>query len=168
MENFGLHIWGEDNFIIENGTININHASKPSLLHITQTMRKSGHKGPLLLRFPHLIEKQISTLFSTFKKAKEAICYKGEFHAVFPLKVNQFPNFLNALMDVSQTYNYGLEAGSKAELIIAMTKTPIGAPITVNGFPSSPLLNSNLAFAKSPQFPATTVTYQVVELKSSI
>ena len=134
MKQFGLNIWGNDNFIIKNNTININYANKPSLLEIAQDIRDKGYKGPLLLRFPHLIEKQISTLFTTFEKAKKTFGYQGKFQAVFPLKVNQFPNFVHALMDVSQKYNYGLEAGSKAELIIAMSKTPIGAPITVNGF----------------------------------
>ncbi len=134
MKQFGLNIWGDDNFILKGNTVNINYANQPSLLEITQAIREKGYKGPLLLRFPHLIEKQISTLFHTFSKAKKEFNYLGDFHAVFPLKVNQFPNFIHALMDVSQAYNYGLEAGSKAELIIAMSQTPLGAPITVNGF----------------------------------
>ena len=82
MKNFGLNIWGDDNFIIENDTININHSSKPSLLQLTQKIRAKGHKGPVLLRFPHLIKKQISTLFMTFEKAKKEINYQGGFHAV--------------------------------------------------------------------------------------
>jgi arginine decarboxylase len=134
MKQFGISIWGDDNFVIENDTVNINYASRPSLLEITERIREMGYKGPLLLRFPHIIKKQINTLFRTFEKAKKEFGYRGDFHAVFPLKVNQFPNFVNALMDVAENYEYGLEAGSKAELIIAMTKTPIGAPITVNGF----------------------------------
>jgi arginine decarboxylase len=134
MKNFGLTIWGDKNFILKDDTININHANQPSLLEITQDIREKGYKGPLLLRFPHLIKKQISTLFETFEKAKKEFNYQGSFQAVFPLKVNQFPNFIHALMDVSKEYRYGLEAGSKAELIIAISKTPIGAPITVNGF----------------------------------
>ena len=148
MKNFGLDIWGDENFIIQGDTININHASKPSLISITQEIREKGYKGPLLLRFPHLIEKQISTLFNTFEKAKQEFNYKGNFQAVFPLKVNQFPNFVHSLMDVSQNYNYGLEAGSKAELIIAMTKTPLGAPITVNGFKDKEMISLCFIAAK--------------------
>ena len=148
MKNFGLDIWGDENFIIQDDTVNINHASKPSILEITQEIREKGYKGPLLLRFPHLIGKQISTLFNTFEKAKEEFNYKGSFQAVFPLKVNQFPNFIHALMDVSQNYNYGLEAGSKAELIIAMTKTPLGSPITVNGFKDKEMISLCFIAAK--------------------
>jgi len=148
MKQFGLHIWGDDNFIIDKDTINVNHASHPSLLQITQEIREKGYKGPLLLRFPHLIEKQISTLFSTFEKAKKEFKYKGDFQAVFPLKVNQFPNFIESLIEVSENYDYGLEAGSKAELIIAMTKTPLGAPITVNGFKDKEMISLCFIAAK--------------------
>ena len=132
--DYGIKIWADDNFIIKNNTINVNHKGQPSLLEITQTLRKKGYTGPLLLRFPHLIKKQISTLYKEFNRAIEEFDYHGKFQAVFPLKVNQFPNFVNALIEVSQEFNYGLEAGSKAELIIAMTHTPLGSPITVNGF----------------------------------
>ncbi len=165
MDNFGLEIWGEENFTIEHDTININHASKPSLLCLTKEIRAKGHKGPILLRFPHLIKKQISTLFNTFDKAKEEIAYQGCFHAVFPLKVNQFPNFISALMDVSQEFNYGLEAGSKAELIIAMSKTPLGAPITVNGFKDKEMIS--LCFIAAKMGHNITITIEGVgELKS--
>ncbi|WP_373028205.1 biosynthetic arginine decarboxylase [Sulfurovum sp.] len=148
MKNFGLNIWGENNFIINKDTININYGKQPSLLELTQEIREKGYKGPLLLRFPHLIEKQISTLFKTFDNAKKEFNYQGNFQAVFPLKVNQFPNFVHALMDVSKKYNYGLEAGSKAELIIAMTKTPLGAPITVNGFKDKEMISLCFIAAK--------------------
>lgn len=132
--NYGIDIWGDNNFIIKNNTININYKTQPSLLEITQEIRKQSYKGPILLRFPHLIKKQISTLYHEFNRAKEEFAYKGDFKALFPLKVNQFPNFVNSLIEVSKEYNYGLEAGSKAELLIAITHTPIGSPITINGF----------------------------------
>lgn len=140
-ENYGINIWGDNNFIIKNSTINVNHKSEPSLLEITHDIRNKGYKGPLLLRFPHLIKKQISTLYNEFNRAKEEFEYAGNFQAVFPLKVNQFPNFVNALMKVSKEFNYGLEAGSKAELLIAITHTPMGAPITVNGFKDKEMIS---------------------------
>ena len=140
-DNYGIHIWGDDNFIIKNSTININYKSQPSLLEITQNIRKKGYKGPLLLRFPHLIKKQISTLYNEFNRAKKEFEYTGNFQAVFPLKVNQFPNFITALMEVSKEFNYGLEAGSKAELLVAITHTPMGAPITVNGFKDKEMIS---------------------------
>ncbi len=140
-KNYGITIWGDNNFIIKNSTVNVNYKSEPSLLEITQDVRNRGYKGPLLLRFPHLIKKQISTLYNEFNRAKKEFEYRGKFQAVFPLKVNQFPNFVNSLMEVSKEFNYGLEAGSKAELLIAITHTPIGAPITVNGFKDKEMIS---------------------------
>jgi arginine decarboxylase len=66
--------------------------------------------------------------------------YNGTFNAVFPLKVNQFPNFVLPLKEIAKEYNYGLEAGSKAELILAMAYNNIDAPITVNGFKDRELI----------------------------
>ena len=161
MKNFGLHIWGDNNFIIKDDTINVNYAKKPSLLEITELIREKGYKGPLLLRFPHLIDKQLSTLFNTFSNAMNEFNYKGSFSAVFPLKVNQFPNFIHSLMDVSKEYNYGLEAGSKAELIIAMSKTPLGKPITVNGFKDKEMIS--LCFIASKMGHNITITIEGLE-----
>lgn len=140
-ENYGIDIWADENFIIKENTVNVKHKNEPSLLEITKKLREQGHTGPLLLRFPHLIKKQIATLYAQFNRAREVFDYQGKFQAVFPLKVNQFPNFVKALIEVSKGYNYGLEAGSKAELIIAMTHTPLGAPITVNGFKDKDMIS---------------------------
>ncbi len=157
-KNYGIAIWGDNNFIIKNSTVNINYKSEPSLLEITQNVREKGYKGPLLLRFPHLIKKQISTLYNEFNRAKKEFEYKGKFQAVFPLKVNQFPNFVNSLMEVSKEFNYGLEAGSKAELLIAITHTPIGAPITVNGFKDKEMIS--LCFIASQMGHNITLTIE--------
>ncbi len=157
-KNYGIDIWGDNNFIIENSTVRVNHKSNPSLLKITQDIRKQGYKGPVLLRFPHLIKKQISTLYNEFNRAKKEFDYKGNFQAVFPLKVNQFPNFVNSLMEVSKEFNYGLEAGSKAELLIAITHTPIGSPITVNGFKDKEMIS--LCFIASNMGHNLTITIE--------
>ena len=156
--NYGINIWGDKNFIIKESTVNINHANQPSLLEITSSVRERGYKGPLLLRFPHLIKKQIDMLYGEFRRAKKEFDYQGDFQAVFPLKVNQFPNFVNALMDVSKEYGYGLEAGSKAELIIAMTHTPLGSPITVNGFKDKEMIS--LCFIASNMGHNITITIE--------
>ena len=134
MKNFGLDIWANKNFIIEDGAIKLNYKSMPSLLEITKNIRNKGVRGPILLRFPHLIKKQIRSLYEHFGTAITENNYTGSFNAVFPLKVNQFPHVVEAVVQQGKKYNYGLEAGSKAELILAMSKTPKDANITVNGF----------------------------------
>ncbi len=149
MNNFGLDIWANKNFIIEEGLVRLNYKSMPSLLDITQKIREKGTRGPLLLRFPHLIKKQIRSLYTYFDKAIEENSYKGRFHAVFPLKVNQLPHVVNAVVEQGEKFSYGLEAGSKAELILAMAKTPFKAPITVNGFKDKEMITLGFIAAQS-------------------
>ena len=149
MKNFGLDLWSNKNFIIENGEIKLNYKSMPSLFEITKEIRESGVRGPILLRFPHLIKKQIRSLYSYFDKAIQENNYKGSFNAVFPLKVNQFPHTVEAVVSQGAKFNYGLEAGSKAELILAMAKTPKGANITVNGFKDKEMITLGFIAAQS-------------------
>ncbi len=149
MKNFGLDIWANKNFIIEEGEVRLNYKSMPSLFEITKSIREEGTRGPLLLRFPHLIKKQIRSLYSHFDSAIKENNYKGSFNAVFPLKVNQFPHAVHAVVNEGKEYNYGLEAGSKAELILAMAKTPKGANITVNGFKDKEMIMLGFIAAQS-------------------
>ncbi len=142
--NYGINIWGANNFFIENGVLKINYANQPALIDIIKEIEEKGFQGPILLRFPHLIRKQINSLYNSFKKAIKLFEYKGKFKAVFPLKVNQFPTFIKPLIKIADKYNYGLEAGSKAELILAMTYNNKKAPITINGFKDKDMIR--LAF----------------------
>lgn len=141
MKDYGIDIWGSDNFIIKNGKICINFGKNPALIDIVAFLRDEGYKGPLLLRFPHLIQKQIQRIYTKFERAKKEFDYKGSFNAVYPLKVNQYPGFVKNLVNFGKDYNYGLEAGSKAELLLAMAYNNDNAPITVNGFKDRELIN---------------------------
>ncbi|MDQ7043608.1 MAG: arginine decarboxylase, partial [Sulfurimonas sp.] len=134
MNTYGLDIWSDDNFIIHQDEVLINYKSKPSLLEITNKIRSEDVRGPIILRFPHLIKKQINKLYNSFNASIKENNYKGDFQAVFPLKVNQFPFVVQAITNEGRAFSYGLEAGSKAELILAMSKSINNSPITVNGF----------------------------------
>ena len=149
MQNFGLNIWANNNFLMENGELKLNYKSMPSLLSIIEEIRHNGVRGPTILRFPHLIKKQIKSLYSNFDKAIFENNYQGNFSAVFPLKVNQLSNAVEAVIKQGKEFNYGLEAGSKAELIIAMSKTPDGAKITVNGFKDKEMITLGFIAAQS-------------------
>ncbi|PLY11188.1 MAG: arginine decarboxylase [Arcobacter sp.] len=141
VNDYGIDIWSDDNFIIEDGLAKVNFDGKPSLISIVKDIRKQDFKGPLLLRFPHITKKQINTLYNVFNASIKEYNYKGTFNAVFPLKVNQLPNFIHPLLKEGKKFNYGLEAGSKAELVIAMTYNNLGSPITVNGFKDKEMIH---------------------------
>ncbi|WP_456404189.1 biosynthetic arginine decarboxylase [Hydrogenimonas sp.] len=145
---YGTHIWGEENFVIDEGVVKINHGCRPALVEITKRLREEGYKGPLFFRLPHLAEKNVRTLFAHFERAKKEFGYTGKFKAVFPLKVNQFPGFIIPLMEATEDLDYGLEAGSKGELILAMAYTNLGRPITVNGFKDREMISIGFLAAK--------------------
>jgi arginine decarboxylase len=167
MQTYGIDIWGDSNFVIKDDKVHVNHKSSPSLLEITQQIRQSGLRGPMILRFPHLIGKQIDRLYTTFKTAIAENGYTGTFNAVFPLKVNQFPEAVNAIVEHGDNHGYGLEAGSKAELLIAMAKTPQNAPITVNGFKDTEMIT--LGFMAAHMGHDITLTIEGIgELESII
>ncbi|WP_457564799.1 biosynthetic arginine decarboxylase [Caminibacter sp.] len=165
--NYGIDIWGANNFFIENGKLKINYGNQPALIDIVKEIEEKGFQGPILLRFPHLIRKQINSLYNSFNKAIKEFNYKGKFQAVFPLKVNQFPSFLKPLIKIAKKYNYGLEAGSKAELILAMAYNNKTAPITINGFKDKDMIR--LAFIAGFMGYNVTITIEGLnELESII
>ena len=167
MKNYGIHLWSNGDFVIEDGLVKVNYGAKPSIYEITKKIRDAGIKGPLLLRFPHLIKKQIASLYSEFNRAIKSFDYKGNFNAVFPLKVNQFPNYIESLIPIAKEFGYGLEAGSKAELIIAMAYNNKNAPITVNGFKDRSMIT--LGFLSAQMGHDTTLTIEGLgELESII
>lgn len=162
-----MEIWSENNFVIDGDEVVVNYKSTPSLLTITDEIRKNGIRGPILLRFPHLIKKQIAKLYSSFNFAIDENSYQGSFNAVFPLKVNQFPHLVDAVVKEGEEYSYGLEAGSKAELILAMSKTLDNRHITVNGFKDKEMIT--LAFIAAQSGHNITVTIEGLgELKTII
>ncbi len=149
MPRYGIDIWGKGSFDIDQkGKVVVNFGSKPAMVDIVNEIRKKDISGPLLLRFPHLIKQQISLVFDTFKRVQNEFSYSGNFSAVFPLKVNQYPGFVKNIVNLGKDYNYGLEAGSKAELILAMSYNNLGSPITVNGFKDNEMIVLGFLAAK--------------------
>ena len=165
--DYGINIWANDNFIIDNKKVKINYKCKPSLIKITKEIREKGIRGPILLRFPHLIEKQIELIYENFKRAKDEFDYRGSFNALYPLKVNQYPNFVKNLVKIGKKQNYGLEAGSKAELLLAMAYNSKNSPITVNGFKDEEIIS--LGFIAKEMGHNITLTIEgLSELKNII
>ncbi len=158
MNRYGIDIWGDDNFIIDNDVVRLNYESKPALIEIVKEIRDEGNTGPLILRFPHITKKQIEKLYSIFNNTITENNYSSKFYAVFPLKVNQLPNYILPMLENSSHLNYGLEAGSKAELLLAMAYNNKNAPITVNGFKDKEMIT--LGFIAKNQGHNITLTIE--------
>lgn len=166
--DYGLGIWGNSNFTIDGGgRVCLNTDFKQPLIDMVKEIQSQGIRGPILLRFPHLIKRQIVDIYSNFDRAMREFQYNGKFNAVFPLKVNQYPGFVKNLVEIGKPYNYGLEAGSKPELLLAMAYNNFDAPITVNGFKDNELIN--IGFIAAEMGHDITLTIEGLrELKSII
>lgn len=132
--DYGINLWANNNFFIDKGVVKLAADSQPALLEMVKDIQPQVCSGPLLMRFPHLIEKQLDNLYANFRHSIKENKYTGQFKAVFPLKVSQQPTVVDSIIELGKKYGYGLEAGSKAELLLAIDKLPMGNPITVNGF----------------------------------
>ncbi len=165
--SYGLHIWADNNFIIKNDKLHVNYKSSPSILEIVKKIRERNIRGPIILRFPHIIQKQISSLYKAFNRAITESEYKGIFKAVYPLKVNHFPEVVKEIVKSGKMYRYGFEAGSKAELVLAMSQAQLGSAITLNGFKDEEIIT--LGFSAAAMGHNITLTIEGIgELESII
>ncbi len=91
-----------------------------NLHEVVKGLRDRGITAPVLLRFGDILESRIELLNESFRKAIADAGYRGEYRGVYPVKVNQQQQVVAEITRIGKTYDYGLEVGSKAELIAAM------------------------------------------------
>ena len=140
-ELYGIRNWGAGYFDINDAgevTVSVPADGKVatvSLMEIIAGMQQRGLQMPVLLRLDNLLEAQIALLNDTFAKAIKALGYQAEYRGVFPIKVNQQCAVIEEMARVGERYGHGLEAGSKAELLIALAHLePDKGYIICNGY----------------------------------
>lgn len=124
---YGIKDWGAGYFDLSNkGEVVVRvpgqggKSVEVSLMDIISGVRERGMGMPVLLRIENLLDSQITMLNQSFHKAIDSLDYKGRYQGVFPIKVNQQAQVIEEIARFGARFNHGLEAGSKAELIIAM------------------------------------------------
>ncbi|MEM7605767.1 MAG: arginine decarboxylase, partial [Myxococcota bacterium] len=90
------------------------------LYELTKQLQMRGLDLPLLIRFPNILQHRIRLLNECFATAIREYEYPGRYRGVFPIKVNQQRHLVEEIVSAGQPYDYGLEAGSKPELLIAL------------------------------------------------
>ncbi len=140
-ELYGIKNWGAGYFDIDdkgNVIMKVPAEGKVvtvSLMDIIAGMQQRGMQMPVLLRLDNLLEAQIALLNDTFGQAIHKLGYGAEYRGVFPIKVNQQCAVIEEMARVGARYGHGLEAGSKAELLIALAHLePDNGYIICNGF----------------------------------
>ena len=126
-ELYGIKNWGAGYFSIsDKGEVVVNpykedSSTAISIIDIISGVLDRGLEMPVLLRFENLLDSQISYLNNSFRKAINELNYKGEYRGVYPIKVNQQQEVVEEVTKFGQRYHHGLEVGSKAELIAALS-----------------------------------------------
>jgi arginine decarboxylase len=126
-ELYGINNWGAGYFSIdESGDVVVtpfgsDNGPSISLHEVVKEIEDRGFSMPILLRIENILGSQIKLLHETFRKAIKECGYQGEYKGVFPIKVNQQEQVVEAISQFGKVYGHGLEAGSKPELIAAIS-----------------------------------------------
>ncbi len=107
-------------------------------------------RTPVLLRFPQLVSAQVRKLQRAFSKSIREYDYQGAHMCVYPMKVNQQRSVVEEYLREGSRYDFGLEAGSKAELYaaLALEQTP-DSLLVLNGFKDEEFIEMAFAGAKA-------------------
>jgi arginine decarboxylase len=141
LETYGIEDWGAGYFgINRKGNLVVHpsetdHTSAADVREIIDDLRRRGITTPVLLRFPQLIAAQVRKLQRAFQRSIREYEYQGAHMCVYPMKVNQNRAVVEEYLREGTRYDFGLEAGSKAELYGALAMEQSAESLLVlNGF----------------------------------
>jgi arginine decarboxylase len=148
---YRVHAWSNDYFdVSDQGEVTVKVAFptgevQVSLWEILSGIRQRGLQLPLLLRIENLLDAQIARLNEGFRKAIRQQNYQGSYQGIFPIKVNQQRQVIEEIARFGAPYHHGLEAGSKAELVIALASLPPdGSMVICNGYKDAEFIDLGL------------------------
>jgi arginine decarboxylase len=137
---YNVDRWGGDYFTI-NGSGNVevrplqDNGGAIDILEVVSEARARGLAFPLVIRFQDLLRHRVDSVNRAFQGAINEFGYRNSYRGVFPIKVNQLREVVEEIVDAGLQYHFGLEAGSKPELVaaLAMHKDPESL-IICNGY----------------------------------
>src|SRR5438105_2494318 len=117
--------WGEGYFTVNGGGNSEAMQLKENggsieLLAIINAARVRNLGFPLLIRFQDLLRHRVESINRAFQSAIAEFGYRNQYRGVFPIKVNQLREVIEEIVDAGQQFHFGLEAGSKPELVAAL------------------------------------------------
>ncbi len=151
---YAIKNWGAGYFGINDKGNVIVHPAGPTtpsfdLKELVDEVRRRGISLPLLIRFTDVLRNRVVHLNEAFRKAIAEHGFKGQYRGVYPIKVNQHRYVAEQITDAGKPYNYGLEAGSKPELlaVMALLEDP-EALIICNGYKDEEYVETALYASK--------------------
>ncbi|HVQ33399.1 MAG TPA: arginine decarboxylase [Lysobacter sp.] len=137
-KTYSIPHWAEGYFDIDGAgrvTVSPRGAQGPAitLAEVVDRAKANGAKLPLLVRFPDILGDRLGKLQAAFAQAQAEWDYKGGYTAVYPIKVNQHQGVAGTLASHAGE-GFGLEAGSKPELMAVLALSRPGGLIVCNGY----------------------------------
>jgi arginine decarboxylase len=137
---YGVRNWGNGYFSVnDDGHVAVHPAADPQrsidLKKLVDELRERDIQLPCLIRFTDILKHRVGQMHSAFDRAIRENDYKGRYRCVYPIKVNQQRHVVEEIASFGKPYGFGLEAGSKPELLAVMAMIDDNdSPIICNGF----------------------------------
>jgi len=141
--------WGTPYFsIVDNGHVAVTPSGDPErridLHELVNDLSDRGLELPILFRFSDIIAHRIRRINEAFASAMADYEYDGSYRGVFPVKVNQQHRVVEEVAELGRPWGFGLEAGSKPELLIALTAMKDNGLIVCNGYKDAQYMETAL------------------------
>jgi arginine decarboxylase len=138
-ELYDVASWGKGYFSVgQNGHLYVHPSKDPAravdLKELVDTLVLRGISLPILIRFAEILRHRLSEVHDAFQSAIAEHGYKGNYCCVYPIKVNQQRQVVEEVFRFGRPFKYGLEAGSKPELLAVLAIADNDTPIICNGF----------------------------------
>ena len=123
---YGIDRWGDPYFSVsDRGHVMVQprgeRGGSLDLVELVGELQGRNLGLPLLIRFDDILEDRLERLHAAFERAIAQYAYRGRYQGVFPVKCNQQRHVVEQLVESGRRWHFGLEAGSKAELLIALS-----------------------------------------------
>ncbi|TAK15449.1 MAG: biosynthetic arginine decarboxylase [Acidobacteria bacterium] len=138
-ELYEVDRWGKGYFsVAANGNLHVHATKDPAksidLKQLIDHLQLRGIGLPILVRFPDILKHRLGDIHAAFQAAINQHNYTGKYVCVYPIKVNQQKQVVQEVVEFGSPYGFGLEAGSKPELLAVIAMTTNDTPIICNGF----------------------------------
>nr|MBA2259835.1 biosynthetic arginine decarboxylase [Acidobacteriota bacterium] len=138
-ELYEVERWGKGYFSISPAGHVLVHPTKDreraiDLKQLTDHLMLRGIHLPVLIRFKDILRHRVDDIYHAFRTAIAQHAYEGRYICVYPIKVNQQRQVVEEVLDFGREYGFGLEAGSKPELLAVAAQAYNDTPIICNGF----------------------------------
>ena len=138
-ELYDVASWGKGYFSVgSNGHVWVHPEKDPTrsidLKELVDNLQLRGIALPILIRFGQILKHRLGEMYQAFQNAINEHNYQAGYCCVYPIKVNQQRQVVEEVFQFGRPYRFGLEAGSKPELLAVLAIADNETPIICNGF----------------------------------